>query len=293
MTAGDFSVEFAINGDRYRAWKEDVYRAAGGPFENHQAPAFALKNQMKEEIEKNLDAWVRDNPWAAEQLYGKAKSNMDASAISRQYSGTKVADIVFSFNNARLISALRARGGQIAAQDFDAMRAEEAKISELFQEFDSLTVPTAAFITFEADDSANLALDVINAEQTIMGQEMKFDKPSEPTDIIWENRHFTAKNYFFRELFAYCIIGVLLMGSLIVIYAISAYSADLAAVFPPISCTGVENAYGDNLQTYAVSDFNYIADHPGQPSSGTLQCFCQQELKANKDTYLTTSYGQA
>jgi len=115
VTAGDFSVEFAIKGDEYKHWKESVYRAPGGGFENHQAPAFALKNQMKEEIEKNLDSWVKNNPWAAEQLYGKSKKNMAASAISRQYAGTKVADIVFSFNNAPLISALRARGGQIAA----------------------------------------------------------------------------------------------------------------------------------------------------------------------------------
>jgi len=76
---------------------------------------------------------------------------------------------------------------------------------------------------------------------------MKFEKPSEPTDIIWENRHFTAKNYFFRELFAYLIIGVLLFGSLIGIYAISAYSAKLAAVFPPTNCDGIEAAYGDKL----------------------------------------------
>lgn len=31
-----------------------------------KGPAYHLKSQMKEEIEKNLDAWVLDNPWAAE-----------------------------------------------------------------------------------------------------------------------------------------------------------------------------------------------------------------------------------
>ena len=67
--------------------------------------------------------------------------------------GTKIADIVFSFNNSKLIEALRERGACIAAQDFDKMRECEAKINDLFQEFDSLTTPTAAFITFESDDS--------------------------------------------------------------------------------------------------------------------------------------------
>lgn len=52
------------------------------------------------------------------------------------------------------------------------MRAEEQKINDLFQDFDQLTVPTAAFITFESDDSAALALDAhknIMDEFRIMG----------------------------------------------------------------------------------------------------------------------------
>ena len=175
------------------------------------------------------------------------------------------------------------------------MRAEEAKITELFQEFESLTVPTTAFITFESDDSANLALDVENPQERhkIIGQEMKFFKPSEPTDIIWENRHYTTMDYLLRQLWAAFIVGVLLFGSLIVIYAISAYSAKLAAVYPPTNCDSVEQAYGDQIQTYAVSDYDYIQANPGQPSSGCLQCFCQSQAKVDKDNYLTLSYGQA
>lgn len=44
VTAGDFSVEFAINEKDYLHWKENVYEAAGGPMETkQQAPAYALK----------------------------------------------------------------------------------------------------------------------------------------------------------------------------------------------------------------------------------------------------------
>jgi hypothetical protein len=121
---------------------------------------------------------------------------------------------------------------------------------------------------------------------------MKFTKPSEPTDIIWENRHFTPMNYFWRELFAYVIVGVLLFGSLIVIYVISAYSAKLAAVFPPVSCDGIDSAYGDSLQTYAVTDYDYIEANPGLPSSGCLQCFCQKQGKVDPDNFMSESYGQ-
>jgi hypothetical protein len=58
---------------------------------------------------------------------------------------------------------LRERGGKIAANDFDSMRECEVKINELFNDFDTLTVPTAAFITFESDDSATFGDMVSNA----------------------------------------------------------------------------------------------------------------------------------
>ena len=271
------------------------------------APAYALKVQMKEEIEKNLDDWIKQTDAgrrALDELYGRRgnkekkskkdkKSKTTQSMVSKEYGHTKVADIVFSFNNAKLIAALRARGGAIAAQDFDQMRAEEEKINELFQEFDELTIPTTAFITFESDDSANLALDVCETSERhkIIGQEMKFIKPSEPTDIIWENRHYTPFDYLLRQLWAALIVGVLLFVSLIVIYAISAYSMKLAAVYPPTNCDSIDAAYGAEIQTYAVADYDYIQANPGQPSSGCLQCFCQDQAKADKDNYLKNSYG--
>lgn len=125
VTAGDYTVEFPIKADEYAWWKSEHYRAAGGPFENHVAPALAFKEYLAKEIEQKLDHWVRENPWAVEQVYG-------SEAGDRVYDGTKVADIVFSFDNARLIEALRARGACIAAQNFDKMREQEAKINDLF-----------------------------------------------------------------------------------------------------------------------------------------------------------------
>jgi hypothetical protein len=69
-----------------------------------------------------------------------------------------VADIVFSFNNQDLIFALRKRGSLIANQKFDAMRAQDIVVNNLFNDFDKLTVPVSAFITFEEEDGKLLAL---------------------------------------------------------------------------------------------------------------------------------------
>jgi len=37
-----------------------------------------------------------------------------------------------------------------------------------------------------------------------------------------------------------------------IIYVISTFSADLAAVFPAIDCDGIQAAYGDKLKDNAV-----------------------------------------
>lgn len=163
VTAGDYSVEFPMEDKSvYLNWRDNVYEKAAndsdpwaGGMERGEAPAFALKKQLKATCEKMIDDWVADpqNSWALDELYGKSKKKNSSS----QYGGTKVADIVFAFNNSKLINALRERGACIAAQDFDAMREKETEINELFQDFDDLTIPTAAFITFESDDSAVLA----------------------------------------------------------------------------------------------------------------------------------------
>lgn len=137
------------------------------------------------------------------------------------------------------------------------------------QDFDSLTIPTAAFITFESDDSKEMAMDN-ESDKLLLGQEFRFVDASEPTDIIWENRLFTSKDYIVRQLKAFLIIAILLAGSFGIIFAISGYSAKMAAVFPPQDCAGVEEAYGTQLERYANDDFDYIANHLGAQSSGTL-----------------------
>jgi len=128
VTAGDYAAVFNIKHESYIHWRDNVYEAAGGDVERNIAPGLSLKELLKKEIEEKLDGWINDsaNAWALEQLYGSNKKGKS------QYGGTKVADIVFSFNNAALIHALRKRGQCIAGQDFDAMRAAEAEISELF-----------------------------------------------------------------------------------------------------------------------------------------------------------------
>ena len=198
---------------------------------------------MAQQIEETLDEWIRQNPdkcQADPDSHKKKKHNEnEGDAPSR----TKVADIVFSFDNRKLILALRKRGKAIANNDFNTMRQEDWEIQQLLVEFEQLTVPTDALITFESDDSKIFALK--NDSQTkLLGQEFRFTDASEPTDIIWENRHFTRRDYIIRELIALGAIVILLFLSLLIIMYISLYSARMAATFPPQDCESVQSSYG-------------------------------------------------
>ena len=273
ITAGDYSVEFEIPRTGYDNWFNEHYIRTGGPKENDISPAHALKEYMCIEIEKILDDWIANNPQAARPDDGlKKKKTKKEGAMNDK---TRIADIVFSFNNRELILALRARGQCIAANNFDGMREADKKVQEKILDFESLTIPTSAFITFETDDSKEIALDNESKDE-LLGVEFRFKDASEPTDIIWENRIFTARDYLWRQLKAFVIIAILLAGSFGIIFAISNYSARMAAVFPPQDCEGVKNAYGSTLEKYASEDYDYITSHEGAQSSGTLQCFCNE-----------------
>ena len=171
-----------------------------------------------------------------------------------------IADITFSFNNSKLISILRQRGYAIARQKFEDVKKKDLEINALMNdpvEKQKMIVPTAAFITFEEEDAYILAC-TINEEQKkekdetkrnkILGQPYRLKAASEPTDIIWENRHFTKRDYLKREIFAYTIILIALAGCFYLTYLIARAAAEVSKVFPPLDCNALRNNYGPLLE---------------------------------------------
>lgn len=171
------------------------------------------------------------------------------------------------------------------------MREQDQVVNDLFNDFDALTVPTAAFITFEEEDGKLLAMKT-NTATTLLSAPMRFKNASEPTDIIWENRHYTRTDYIKRQLFAFIVIAILLFGSFIVVYIVANFSSKIANTYPQVDCDAIQTDYGTSLEAYAYYDWQYIQDHPGKKSSGTLQCFCQlPACKDDKSTCRDTYFG--
>ena len=236
VTAGDYTVEFEIPATAYSQWYAKEYKKGGGEFEQGFSPALSLKRFMIGQIEGALKEVV-DRKKGDLHLENKAT---DERALNENVS---VADMVFAYNNSKLIHALRDRGNYIALQKFDQVQKQDRVVNALFRDYESLTRPTACYITFEEEDAANLALE-LQTDRKLLGLDMKFKKASEPTDIIWENRIYTAADYFFRSLLAYCIIIVMLMASFSFIYKVARMSAEIAIEFPVRDCDAIKSTYG-------------------------------------------------
>ena len=99
-----------------------------------------------------------------------------------------------------------------------------------------------------------------------MGKKLEFTETSEPTDIIWENRHWTKKEIFWRSIFAWVIILILMAGSFIFIWWVSAFSTSVARVFPTVDCEAALQTYGSEIEEFAVADYDFIKSHPGKQS---------------------------
>ena len=113
ITAGDYTVEYAIKSDNYRNWYNTEYRKPNGDFENQVSPAMSLKKYMKDIIEEELTNDLKRSPLseAASGSVVKGHKKADGKAEMQE---VKIADIVYSFKNADLIDALKIRGKFIA-----------------------------------------------------------------------------------------------------------------------------------------------------------------------------------
>jgi len=288
VTVADYAVEFTIPPEAYAQWFEDKYCAVDGDRDNGVPIAMSLKRHLTETIEKHLN---EDRMREAGIDPGSKKAKSKKLLRLSRFEEVKIADIIFGYVNQKLIAALATRGHAIARNKFDKVRKEDAKIGELIEtEFDELTRPTAAFIIFEEEEGAAQAVKAAgNDDRRVLGMPVKFKAASEPTDIIWEHRHFyPGFNYKIfccqddwhesrvcREIIGYSGVLVCLCLSFFFILYLASLEMKFAQVFPPQNCAAINETYGAALPQYAYFDYVFVTNTEGLPSSGCLQCFCE------------------
>lgn len=178
------------------------------------------------------------------------------------------------------------------------MREIEAQINELKNaEFDKLTRPVDAFITFEEEDGLIVAqefepeFDLFGKQKPAVKEFMDDDlfliESTEPTNIIWENRHWTTADYAKRSLQVVAIICGLLVVSFLAIYTCKSYAIGVTSIYPKVN---YDRIFKDVFDSSADAIYNAAKNENedfranGVPMAGYYQTVC-----VNKNKVICTS----
>jgi hypothetical protein len=219
ITPGDYTMQMEITKKMYDYYIQHVHcRHPNDPV------AVRLKEYIKTNLEIELNQKlkeIKNKPKLVEQE-GEDEGDMNIQEV-------RIADIVFAFNNDQLIKLLKQRGTFIMQQKYDKVAETEKKIMAYKEaNIEDLIRPVDAFITFEEEDGKIVAEEFepnFNfwgtkepSQKIFLDDELVLVEATEPTNIIWENRHFTPSETLQRSLKALLCIIILLIISFVTIY---------------------------------------------------------------------------
>ena len=191
---------------------------------------------------------------------------------------------------------LRKRGEYIKSEDWDKMDEVNGEICESIkdQEFlDLLQTPCTVFATWENEEGYQCA-GRINEHikdgelptyyKEFLGGEFNVQPTKEPTDIIWENRHFTEFERNKRRMYSAIIIIIVLLFSGFVIYACTSIRILYKEKYPKVDCKRVQAMEMDDVKQWEIDAIrqhkkNYDLWKIGQKQvfKGNFQCFCKYQ----------------
>jgi len=122
-------------------------------------------------------------------------------------------------------------------------------------------------MTFENEEGANRAMNfnkAIEADTSLtelgtwLGKyKIVINQAAEPSDIIWENRHFTPWERAKKKLIVVLLMIVMLALSFGLLFACATFSLNLLKKFPDVPCHNLpENDSSSNLQKAAIREWS-------------------------------------
>jgi hypothetical protein len=128
--------------------------------------------------------------------------------------------------------------------------------------------------------------------QTILGEKPSIQGASEPTDIIWENRHFTSNQRNSRSCAVVLIMIVLLFISGAIIFLFSKTASAAIQKYPIVDCKQVYSDYNiaSSFKKSALDEWNLNTklEAKGVKTEyvGVMQCWCKKQ----KSSSITVDY---
>lgn len=211
----------------------------------------------------------------------------------------KIAVITFAFFNFEIIHNLRKRGMYIGKEKWEKIEKVEEKMTDRLHNsqelLDLMQTPVACFMSLETEEGkcrADLYNETVTMPDyaqyaTFLGSEIDVHQASEPSDIIWENRHFTPGQRFLRTLIVSFVIFLMLCLSFACIFTCQKTSIAMKQKYPKQNCVEVGGEYTnrraawmrDSINEYII---NNAIEEKGEVAlyTGPMQCFCMAEKKA-------------
>ena len=270
ITAADFTVEFDITPEMYENFEEQwisEYKPQG------YSKARAFKRELKKDIEREIKRSIDEKKAAAGGSYTprdavsprgqKKKTKKKVDGEQNDDDDVRTIDIQFAFNNYKLINLLKKRGAAITALNFDKMRDYDKELEAMIHDkdnYDDITRPVCAFITFESDDHYNEACSFAKVKgfakmkeaaaqaggaakkekiqiEVLGNNDPEFIPATEPTNIIWENRHIKGIKFGLRACSAITIVIMMLLITFVAILFSKSKSIQFQALIPKRSKT--------------------------------------------------------
>jgi hypothetical protein len=270
ITAGDYSVEMDISESMYKNFLSTKYDPLSG-----KTKIAAFRDYLQEEMETRLT-----------RLPDLGYEEVPPERI-------RVAMLSFAFDNAELINLLRQRGQFIKVENYDKMREINDKIDNLKsnpEKLEKFYRPVTAFFTFENEEGLNRCTNYNEAVmadnqysdiRTLLGEPLDIEEASEPTDIIWENRHFTSWERLKRSLIVCGIVFLLLGCSFLIIFSLTQTSTTATNQYPSSSCTDIDSIFtGETMksmvkQEQTQNEFQISTGADSNPIYTYTTCFCK------------------
>jgi len=250
ITAGDYSIEFDISASFYQKFLDGK-----GNVNNPK-----IDNEVEFEWDENKTHAENFRIWIQNQIELRMSKLPDLGYEEEKQEHIDVAVTSLAYDNSKLIGLLRERGTHIINDKWDKMREVDAKINEMKKtDLDTWCTPVSVFITFQLEEGLQRAL---NFKEVIEGvdkdeyaylnewfngeEEIEIQPASEPSDIIWENRHFTPTERLKKAICVGITIFLMLLASFVVIFMSQKWSYDFMDVYPIVSCADYD-IYPDSV----------------------------------------------
>jgi hypothetical protein len=189
------------------------------------------------------------------------RDEFEKMLTQRSDQNVQISHIHLEFDHKDIYSMLEERGQFIKDGDHDLSDEIETSIIEYIEQNNSqVTTPKEVFITFETEESMNLALEYIKNKESRRewnGKKLKFKIADEPSNIEYFNK-YQSKPYLMvkKVIVLFALFGFLAF----ICYIIFSFMDNvnmLNRIFPQVNCEDVLNESNEEmLDNYAMIEYH-------------------------------------